>query len=67
MKYEWIERAIKSGGIMTVSQNKNGITAKMDWLNLNETIKGSNKDNLNDALDSLNSFLEDDAANEIDL
>ena len=67
MKYDWITIALENKGVMTVSQNVHGIVATMHWHEIGDSIRGDHHSALPDALNSLNSELEDDAGNEIDL
>jgi hypothetical protein len=67
MKYDWITIALENKGVMTVSQNVHGIAATMHWNKISESVKGDHHSTLPDALNSLNSELGDDAANETTL
>jgi hypothetical protein len=62
MKYDWIEKAMENGAVMTTSRNVHGIVATMHWHRLNESVRGDHHATLPDALNSLNSAMEDDAA-----
>lgn len=64
MKYDWIEIAMENGGVMTASRNGQGYVATMCWHKLDEVVRGDHHSTLPDALTSLNSNLEDDAADE---
>jgi hypothetical protein len=63
MKYDWITIALENGGILTTAKNAYGINASMHWENGDE-VCGEDHSTLPDALISLNSALEDDAAEE---
>jgi hypothetical protein len=63
MKYDWITIAIAHGGVLTTSENVHGIRSTMRWEG-RELVAGDYRPNLPDALTSLNSALEDDAADE---
>jgi hypothetical protein len=64
MKTDWIKITIELGGVMTVSENKKGVRAKVNWGN-RESIYGEYCSTIIDAVTSLNSELEDDAVNEM--
>jgi len=64
MKYDWITIAIANGGVLTASKNVHGITATMNWKGHNP-VSGGVCDTLPEAMTSLNSELEDNAANEM--
>ena len=63
MKYDWITIAIDHGGILTTSKNVHGICSTMHWQD-RDPIVGDRHTTLPDAMSSLNSALEDDAAEE---
>ena len=63
MNTNWIEIAMGNGGVLTSSKDECGINASMHWENGAE-VCGENHQTLPDAINSLNSALEDDAANE---
>ena len=65
MKYDWIEKAMENGGVMTASRNVHGYVATIHWHKLGESVRGEHHSTLPDALTSLNSSLEDDAAEEL--
>ena len=62
MRTEWIKIAMENGGRMTLENNKGLIIASMIWTN--KSIRGEFKASITDAITSLNSELEDDAADE---
>lgn len=64
MKYDWITIAIENGGVLTTSKNVHGIYSTMHWKG-QQPISGDHHSTLPDALTSLNSALEDDAAEEV--
>jgi len=63
MKTDWIEIAMDHGGVMTTSKTQHGITATMNWKG-EMSVSGKPSLTIQDALNSLNSELEDDAAND---
>lgn len=63
MKYDWIEIAMKNGGVLQVYHSKHGFGAEMKWPN-DKSIFSDFAANLPDALTSLNTALEDDAVDE---
>lgn len=63
MKYDWITIAIDHGGVLTTSKNAHGYYSTMNWTH-RDSIRGEHHSTLPDALTSLNSALEDDAADE---
>lgn len=66
MKYDLIETTLKNGGVLQLSYSKDGFQAEMDWP-WNNSIFSGFAANLPDALTSLNTALQDDAADECDL
>jgi hypothetical protein len=64
MKYDRITIALENGGVLTASKNAHGIYASMNWRKLPESVSGEHHTTLPDALTSLNSVMEDDAAEE---
>jgi hypothetical protein len=63
MKYDWITIAIDHGGVLTTSKNAHGYYSTMHWRG-RQSVTGEHCSTLPDALTSLNSALEDDAADE---
>ncbi len=64
MKHDWITIALENGGVLTASKTPHGIYASMNWRKLPESVSGEHHSTLPDALTSLNSELENDAADE---
>ena len=64
MKYDWITIAIENGGVLTTSRNAHGIYSTMHWKGGESPVCGEHHSTIPDALTSLNSALEDDAADE---
>ena len=52
------------GAVMTLGKNKKGVRAKMNWRG-RDSICGDYHSTITDAITSLNSELQDDAANEM--
>ena len=65
MKLDWIKIAIENKGVMTLSKNVHGIAATMNW-NGKNPVCGERCHAIEDALQSLNDALTDDAASEMD-
>ena len=61
---KWIKLALEDAGIVTISLLPHGIVASMNWHGLAETISGQPTMTIEDALESLNDALEDNAGEE---
>ena len=66
MKYIWITKAIENRGVLKAYHNGNCFRADIDWF-YGKTISSGLCESFADALASLNSALEDDAADECNL
>lgn len=66
MKYIWITKAIENGGALTAYYDGNFFRANIEWP-YGKAIFSDLCENFADALASLNSALEDDAADECNL
>ena len=64
MKYDWINISLENRGVIVVSLMPQGIVASMNWRGIEKAVNGSPQTTLPDALNALNSALEDDAADE---
>ncbi|MCX6602529.1 MAG: hypothetical protein NTV52_02930 [Acidobacteria bacterium] len=66
MKYIWITKAIENEGALTAYHDGNFFRANMEWRHV-DAIFSDPCESFADALASLNSALEDDAADECNL
>jgi len=63
MRYDWIEIAMEHGGELTSCKTNKGYRSTMGWA-IKGCISGDFQTTLPDSLNSLNTALEDDAADE---
>lgn len=61
MTLDWITIALENKGVMTLSKNVHGIAATMNWTG-QQPVCGERCHAIEDALQSLNDALQDDAA-----
>ena len=66
MKYIWITKAMENGGALTAHYDGNFYCANIEWF-FGKSIFSDPCENFADALASLDSALEDDAADECNL
>ena len=66
MKYIWITKAIENGGVLTTHHDGSFFRANIEWRYV-DAISSDPCKNFADALASLNSALENDAADECNL
>jgi len=64
MKYTWMQTALENGGVMTASIALKGVVVTMNWRGY-ASISSEQCATIEDALQSLETALEDDAANEM--
>lgn len=67
MKTKWIEIAMKNGAELKVLLMPNGkFSAVVYWPKLYKSVGGERSETIQDALESLNNEIEDDASNQCD-